>query len=404
MLRHAEDVGVVLREPADTRQAAELTRLLVAVDGAELRQPQRELLVAPRPRLVDHRVVRAVHRLEEVLLVLLHDNRLELAVGVVGIVAGDLVEVDLADVGRVDGLVAPRRQLLAHEGLERAPQERAFGHPEDQPRADKRARRKQIELLAEDAMIALPRLLERQEVGVEIFLRKPGRAVEPLELGVVGVPLPIGAGDACELEGADAAGARHVRPATEIDKLPLPVERQRGKLGEARLDVLCLEGLVEAGDDLHCLLPRHLDPLERLVGGDDLPHLLFDPGEIVVGDRLRRPHVVVEPGPDRRPEGKLDAWKEPHHRPGHDVGRGVAHHRQGPRIAREQPFDQRLALGGERSVEPDRLPIEEGGDRRQLLLPATGHADGDIRQSGAVGKLAGIAIREADGGHGWEMG
>ena len=408
LLRHAEDVGVVLREPADTRQAAEFTRLLVAVDGAELRQSQRQLLVAPRPRLVDHRVVRAVHGFEEILLVLLHHDRLKLAVGVVGIVAGDLVEIDLADVGRVDGLIAPRRELFAHEGLERAPQERAFGHPEDQPRADQRARRKQIELLAEDAVVALPRFLERRQVRVEIFLRKPGGAVEPLELGVVGVPLPVGAGDARELKSADAAGAGDVRPATEIDKLPLAIERQRGKLGEARLDVLCLEGLVEAGDDLHRLLPRHLDPLEGLVGGDDLPHLLFDPGEIVVGDRLGRPHVVVEPGPDRRPEGKLDAWKQPHHGPGHDVGRRVAHHRQGARIARKKPLDERLAMLRKGSVEPDGLSIEEGGNRRQLLLPATGHADGDIRQSGALGKLAGIAIREADGGHGggrgWEGG
>ena len=168
--------------------------------------------------------------------------------------------------------------------------------------------------------------------------------------------------------------------------------------------MLCLEGLVEASDDLHRLLPRHLDALEGLVGGDDLLHLLFDPGEIVIGDRLGRAHVVVEAGPDRRPEGQLDPRKQPHHRPGHDVGRGVAHHRQGARVAREEPFDQRLALLRQRSVEADGLPIEEGGDRRQLLLPATGHADGDIRQSGALGKLAGIAIREADGGHGGGRG
>ncbi len=74
LVRHllvgAEEVGVVLREAADAGHAVELARLLVAIDGAELGQPHRQVAVAPRLALVDLHVVRAVHRLEQVALLL----------------------------------------------------------------------------------------------------------------------------------------------------------------------------------------------------------------------------------------------------------------------------------------------------------------------------------------------
>ena len=68
LLVGAEQVGVVLGEAADAGQPRELARLLVAVDRAELGQPQRQIAVAPRLRGVDLDVVRAVHRLEQVFL------------------------------------------------------------------------------------------------------------------------------------------------------------------------------------------------------------------------------------------------------------------------------------------------------------------------------------------------
>ena len=225
LLVGAEDVGVVLGKAADPRHAAEFTRLLVAVDRAKLGQPERQLLVAPRPGLVDHRVVRAVHRFQQILLVFAHHDRLELAVGVVGIVAGDLVEIDLADVRRVDRLVAPRGQFVADEALEHAAEHGSLRHPEHEARADQGARREQVELLAEHPMIAAACFFQIGQMRVEIRLREPGGAVEPLELGIVGVALPVGAGDVRELEAADAAGARHVRAAAEVDEFSLTVER-----------------------------------------------------------------------------------------------------------------------------------------------------------------------------------
>ena len=66
LLRRAEEMGIVLREAADAEHAVEFARLLVAINGAELGQPHRQVAVAPRLGLVDLDVVRAVHRLEQI--------------------------------------------------------------------------------------------------------------------------------------------------------------------------------------------------------------------------------------------------------------------------------------------------------------------------------------------------
>ena len=65
----AEQVRVVLGEAAHAGHAVQLARLLEAIDGAELRQPHRQVAIAARPALVDHDVVRTVHRLEQILVV-----------------------------------------------------------------------------------------------------------------------------------------------------------------------------------------------------------------------------------------------------------------------------------------------------------------------------------------------
>ena len=94
--------------------------------------------------------------------------------------------------------------------------------------------------------------------------------------------------------------------------------------------------------DLQRLGPRHFEPLERLVGLDDLLHLGFDRRKVFLRERLGQLEVVVEAAFDRRPEGQLHALQEPHHRPGHDVGRRVPHHAQRLGVFRGEDPDLRL--------------------------------------------------------------
>ena len=191
-------------------------------------------------------------------------QRRELRVLVIRIVAAGLVELDLADVGGVDRLIAAPDQLVLEEALEDAADDRPLGHPEDQARADQRRDREQAQLLAELAVVALLGLLDLGEVGVEVLLVEEGGAVDALEHLAVGVALPVGPGDREELERADLAGVGDVRPAAEVDELPLAVEAEDAVLVQLVVDVLDLVRLAQVVDELPGLGDGQAEPLERL--------------------------------------------------------------------------------------------------------------------------------------------
>src|SRR6202012_4553871 len=114
---------------------------------------------------------------------------------------------------------------LPHPVLHRLADEATLGVPEDEARARDLLDGEEVELLAEDAVIARLGLLELLEVGVQIFLREEGRAVDALELLVVFLAQPIGTGDRVHLEGLDSAGGGHVRAAAEVGEAAVAVER-----------------------------------------------------------------------------------------------------------------------------------------------------------------------------------
>ena len=124
LLLGAEDVGVVLREAAHPRHAVQLARLLETMHRAELGQPQRQVAVAPRLRLVDRDVVRAVHRPQQIALAFGHFDRRKLRVLVIRIMARGLVQMHVADHRRVDRLIAAADQLGVEEVLQFVPHRR----------------------------------------------------------------------------------------------------------------------------------------------------------------------------------------------------------------------------------------------------------------------------------------
>jgi len=174
--------------------------------------------------------------------------------------------------------------------------------------------------------------------------------------------------------------------------------------GEARLDMLGLQRLVQAADDLDGLAARHLHALERLVGGDDPPHLLLDLRQVLVGDRPRGPHVVIEARTHRGAEGELHAVEQPHHRAGHHMGRRMPHHGERPRIALEEHLKRGRAFVREHCVEPHGPAVEEGRDRLAFFSLAGGGArhdlGDDVGEPRSGRELADGAIGEADGRHG----
>ncbi len=215
LLPGAVDVRVVHGQPAHPGQPVHHPGLLVAVDGAELEQPQRQLPVGPAARPEDQVVHRAVHRLE-VVLAALKLHRREHRVRVVRQVPRGLEQVALGDVRGVDERVARLLVPLARVVLELPADDAALGVEDRQPGADLLGEGEQVELRAELAVVAALGLLEHLQVGVLRGARLPRGAVDPLQLRVLLAAAPVRAGVAHQLERRDVPGGRHVRAAAQV--------------------------------------------------------------------------------------------------------------------------------------------------------------------------------------------
>ena len=211
------DVGVrvVLGQAAHAGQAVHDPGLLVAVDRAELEEPQRELAVGPAARAVDQVVHRAVHRLDHVVRALELHGR-EHGVGVVRQVTGGVEELVLGQVRGADVLEALLDVALADVVLHDALDHTALGVEDREAGADLVGEGEQVEVAAELAVVAALGLLDAVQVLLERLLGLPGGAVDALQHLVLLVAAPVRRRRPHQLEGGDPLGGGQVRAAAQV--------------------------------------------------------------------------------------------------------------------------------------------------------------------------------------------
>ena len=179
----AEDMRVVLREPAHAHQSVQRAGRLVTVAGAELGQTQRQLAIGLHPLLEDLHMAGAVHRLDRERQVLVLDLGDEHVLAVVLPMARHLPELAVDQERRLDLLIAgasdPAADIVFQRAIERialrVPEHLADGlflHVEE------------VHLAADLAVVALLRLLDALEIGLELLLVAPGGAVDALQLRI----------------------------------------------------------------------------------------------------------------------------------------------------------------------------------------------------------------------------
>ncbi len=116
-------------------------------------------------------------------------------------------------------------QLLAKDGTAR--------REHRQTRADHIREDKQIELLAQLAVIAPLGFLEHLQVLIEFILGRESHTVDALHLSILVVTAPVSAADSLQLEGADLAGCLNVRAAAEVHKIAVFIKGGCFDLGVA---------------------------------------------------------------------------------------------------------------------------------------------------------------------------
>ncbi|CAM5547477.1 hypothetical protein SALBM311S_08252 [Streptomyces alboniger] len=152
LVQGAEDVGVVELDGPHAGQAAEHTGRLGAVHAAQLGHTQREFAVAVGAGSVDEGVVGAEARTQYDLL-RAQCHRREHVVAVVGPVARDLVQLPLAEDGRVHVPVPGGALRLPDVLLQGVPYDGPVGQPVRQPRAHQRVGVEQVEITAESSVV-----------------------------------------------------------------------------------------------------------------------------------------------------------------------------------------------------------------------------------------------------------
>ena len=125
LLRHAENVRVVLREAAHAQQAVQHARALVAIDGAEFGQAHRKLAIAAQARFVNQDVAGAIHRLELVVGLFDLDRAEHILAIKIGVAAG-LPQIQAHDVRRKDQVVAAAQQFIAQPVFHQLADQAAF--------------------------------------------------------------------------------------------------------------------------------------------------------------------------------------------------------------------------------------------------------------------------------------
>ena len=321
---------VVLGESARAHQAMHRAGQLVAIHRAELEVAYGHLAVAVDVVFVQDNVPGAVHGLDPVLgggrvvLGALVDVEEIHVVAVVAVVTRGLPHVGLVNVRGDDLLVAAAVQLAAQPLLQQADDARTGRQIQRQADAGPIVHHVDAQLAAELAVIALLGFLQAREVGLQVFLGKPGGAVDALEHLALAVAAPVGARHLHQLEGLGIyhARARDVRPGAQVHKVAVAIDGDGGVVVEV-VDVLELEALVAE----HLLGLRARDDLahKRLVFGDDLAHLDLDGLEVVLVHGTRQLEIVEETVVGLRAEGNLRARKEALHGLGHDMRAAMAH-------------------------------------------------------------------------------
>ena len=229
----------------------------------------------------------------------------------------------------------------------------------------------EVELLAQLAVVALLGLFHLFEIGFQILRREEGGAVDALQLLVVLVALPVGAGDREQLERLDLRGAWQVRAAAEIDEV-----------GPQRVLAEYFAGLLFDQLALHPGLGVLLEAL-RFGGEDafvgerarlDLPHFLLDFFEVVRGERSGAVEIVVEAVLDGRADAELGFGIEFEHGGGQQVRGGVAVDLERLGVPGGEDLERGVLLDGASEVE--HLAVDLGRDGR--VCQAGADASGDI--------------------------
>ena len=297
-------MGVILGKGTHTHDAVQSTRRLITVTGTKLGQAHRQFTVAFQPLIEHLHVARAVHRLDRVIAALRLSG--EHVFSVVGPVPGLFPQAAVDDLRGLDLKIAVLALDLAHVLLKNLVKRPAIRMPEHH------ARRfflgvEQAKALADFTVITLLGFFNTQDISCQLLFISPGRAIDTLQLLVLGIATPVGARQFGQLERFQEARIRDVRPAAHVDVFFMEVQAH-GLFVRHVFDQAQLVVFAPSSKQLNYFSTRRHLLDDVVVFFDQLLHALFDSRHVIRSKRTLVGDIVVKAFVNDRADHHLGSW------------------------------------------------------------------------------------------------
>ena len=219
-------------------------------------------------------------------------------------------------------------------------------------------------------MVPLFGFLKHVQVAFEIFLFRPGRAIDTLQLLILRIAAPVSASNLHEFEMFEFAGRWHVWPTAKVNEIALAVKRYV-LIGRNGSNQFCLVAFALPFEKFHGIITRPDFTSDWNVFLGQLSHALFDSGKIIRRKRARVSKVVIEAIFNRRPNGYLGIRIKFFNGIGQQMRRGVAD--------QVQPFRVFIGNDGERAICFDQIA---GVDQLVTVFGTYSAAQGSAGKAG----------------------
>src|SRR6266571_631423 len=156
-------------------------------------------------------------------------------------------------------------------------------------------------------MIALQCFFQPPQVLIEFFLRKPCRAIDPLQHRALLITPPVGSRYTHQLNRSDLSRVFHMWATTQVQEVVLLVNAYL--FIRQVLDQFDLVGLPLIAEVLQGFLPRPAISYKRILASDDPPHALLDLRQIFGSQSTRQIEIIVKTILNGWPDSKLRVWE-----------------------------------------------------------------------------------------------
>ena len=215
---------IILCKATYTCQSVQFTTLLITANRTEFSQAQRQILIWTRGILINHTVVRTVHRFQEVLLSFFGCmNRLEWILTIFSIVTGSYIQQLVTNRRSNNLLIIVTCLNTAQEFLQTQTQCSTFRQPHRQAFTYCIREHEQIHFLTDFAMVTFLGFFQNNQIFIQHLFLRESNTVDTRHHLAVFMSTPVSTGYRHQFDSLNRRSSHQVRATAQIRKSTLRI-------------------------------------------------------------------------------------------------------------------------------------------------------------------------------------